>query len=74
MADFHGVVVDDIRQMVGGITVRFEHYKVIDSAQVEGYPAVNNIIMGNLTRQRCLETHHRPDAGNFFLGALLRSQ
>ena len=74
MRNFHGVVVDDIGQVIGRVTVRLQHDEVVDSAVLEDDLPIDRVGEPRLALKRHLETHHRHDTGGLFLRPLLRRQ
>jgi len=71
MADFHGGVIDDTGEVIGGIAIRLEENKVVDGGVFEGNIAVNKVVEGGLALQGDLEADDGDDAFGLFLGTLL---
>ncbi len=59
---FHGIVVNDVSQVIRRVTVRFQHHKIIDGAVFKTYVAVNNIVEFSLAFEGYFKAYHRLDA------------
>ena len=52
VADFHGVVVDDIGQVIGRVAVRLQQHEVVDGAVLEDDIAADQVVESGLPLQR----------------------
>src|SRR5579875_1157140 len=74
MCNAHQVIVDDVRQVIGGQSIGFEYDEIVDVGVVESDITMQLVMHDGLALKRDGETYRRPDARRLVLGALLRRQ
>ncbi len=74
VSDFHGMVVNNISQVIGREAIRLQHHEIVDSAVLENDVPVDSVRKAGPAFVRHLKAHHGPDTFSFFAGALLAAQ